>query len=250
MVCGEWKMSFETFVSLLKDELGLELEPVALRRVEAPPRGVSIFMEDVPSACTFWRRAEKEIFYADAKAHLGCPIGAMVMGFDLPKEKGDELAGLVKEMLSIFYIQEEEVANIPKFEGGHRGIVYGPLAIFPFEPELLLLWLTPAQAMILQEATGEITWSLGTEAGLFGRPACAVLPKSLERNRPALSLGCTGMRTFTEIAENRMLLAIPAVILPPLEQKLQKAVSANRRMKALYLQKKQAKYGILDSEER
>ena len=244
-------MPFTHLISQLKNDVGLELEPVALKRVTTAPAGIRVMTEQLPSACAFWRKAETEVFYAGAEVHLGCPIGAMVMGFNLPKEKGDELASLVKEMLSIFYIQEEEVANIPKLKGSHRGILYGPLAIFPMEPELVLLWLTPAQAMILQEATGEITWSLGTEAGLFGRPACAVLPKSLERNKPALSLGCTGMRTFTEIAEDRMLLAIPASALPALEDKLQKAVSANRRMKGLYLQKKQqAKYGILGSKER
>ena len=244
-------MPFTRLVSQLKNDIGLELEPVALRRVDEPPRGVRILAEQVPSACTFWRRAETEVFYAGAEVHLGCPIGAMVMGFDLPKEKGDELTGLIKEMLSIFYIQEEEVADIPKFEKSHSGILYGPLAKFPLEPELILLWLSPAQAMILQEATGEITWSLGTEAGLFGRPACAVLPRSLERNKPALSLGCAGMRTFTEIAEDRMLLAVPASVLPTLEDKLQKVISANRRMKGLYLQKKQqSKYDILGSKER
>ena len=244
-------MKLANLISQLKNDVGLEFEPVALRRVATAPLGVRVITEQLPSACAFWRKAETEVFYAGAEVHLGCPIGAMVMGFDLPKEKGDELASLVKEMLSIFYIQEEEVANIPKLKGSHPGILYGPLAIFPMEPELVLLWLTPAQAMILQEATGEITWSLGTEAGLFGRPACAVLPKSLERNKPALSLGCTGMRTFTEIAEDRMLLAIPASALPALEDKLQKAVLANRRMRGLYLQKKQqAKYGILDSKER
>lgn len=244
-------MAFAKLVDLLKKDLGLELEPVALRRVEGPPPGVTVMKEELPSACTFWRRAEREVFYAGAQVHLGCPIGAMVMGFDLPPEKNEELMGLVKEMLSIFYIQEEEVARIPKFQKSHRGILYGPLAKFPSEPEVVLLWLTPAQAMILQEATGEINWSLGTEAGLFGRPACAVLPKSLERNKPTMSLGCTGMRTFTEIAEDRMLLAVPAGFLSQLEKRLQKTVSANRRMKGLYLQKKsQARYGILDSEER
>ena len=240
-------MPFTELIAQLKQQIGLELEPVALRRVPGPPSGIPVMTETVPSACTFWRKAEQEVFYASADAHLGCPIGAMVMGFNLPPEKGDELMDLVKEMLSIFYIQEEEVAHIPKFEKSHRGILYGPLATFPLEPELALLWLTPAQAMILQEATGEITWSLGTEAGLFGRPACAALPKSLERNKPALSLGCTGMRTFTEIAENRMLLAIPGTLLLDLEEKIQKAVLANQRMRGLYLQKKK-KYGILSTD--
>lgn len=231
-------MPYETLIAQLKADIGLAIEPVALRRVEVPPEGVDIVHEELPAACTFWRKAEEKVFFATKGAHMGCPIGAMVMGFDLPKEKEDELMELVDQMCSLSYLKKEEVPNIPKLTDSHAGILYGPLKIFPLEPELVLMWVIPAQAMLLQEATGETTWSLEAQAGLFGRPACAVLPKSLERNRPALSMGCTGMRTFTEIAAERMLLSIPGRLLPELEGKVRRAVSANRKMKELYLQKK------------
>ena len=231
-------MPFANLVSQLKDEIGLDLEPVALKRVQGPPSGVRALTEEIPSACTFWRQAENEVFYASGWAHMGCPIGAMVMGFELPKAKENELLELVGGMCEISYITEEEVKNIPKLESRHAGILYGPLKIFPLEPELVLFWVTPAQAMILQEATGETAWSLGPRTGVFGRPACAALPVSLEKNKPTLSLGCMGMRTFTEIAENRMLLSIPGAMLSELEEKIKNTVSANEKMKELYRQKK------------
>lgn len=234
-------MPYDTLITQLKADIGLALEPVALRRVEVPPDGVDIIHEELPSACTFWRKAEEKVFFATKGAHMGCPIGAMVMGFDLPKEKEGELMELVDQMCSLSYLKKEEVPNIPKLANSHAGILYGPLKAFPLEPELVLMWVTPVQAMLLQEATGETTWSLEAQAGLFGRPACAVLPKSLERNRPALSMGCTGMRTFTEIAAERMLLSIPGRLLPELEGKVRQAVSANRKMEELYLQKKYKK---------
>jgi len=231
-------MPFENLISQLKEAVGLELEPIALRRVDTPPAGTQILREELPSACTFWRKAEHELFFATKEAHMGCPIGSMVMGFDLPKEKEDELMDLVDAMCSLSYLKEEEVPNIPKLTDSHSGVLYGPLRAFPMEPELVLLWATPAQAMLLREATGEIVWSLEAEAGLFGRPACAVLPKSLERGRPTLSMGCTGMRTFTEISEDRMLLSIPGGLLSSLGEEIHRVVSANQKLKDLYLQKK------------
>lgn len=231
-------MPFETLANRLRQEIGLELEPVALRRLQNPPPGVRILMEEVPSACHFWRLAENGLFYATETSHMGCPIGAMVMGFRLSKEKEEELVEVVGEMCSLSYLQQEEVQNIPKMDASFGGILYGPLKIFPMRPELVLLWVTPAQAMLLQEATGETAWTLGPSAGLFGRPACAALPVSLERKRPTLSLGCTGMRTFTEIAEDRMLLSIPGRMLSGLEEKIENTLSANQKMKELYLQKK------------
>ncbi len=231
-------MPFERLVSQLKNDIGLDLEPVALRRVQGPPQGIVVLREELPSACTFWRRAEHELFYVDAWAHMGCPIGAMVMGFTLPKEKEIELMELVGGMCEIAYLKEEEVKNIPKFESGHSGILYGPLKDFPMDPELVLLWVAPTQAMMLQEATGETAWTLGPHAGVFGRPACAALPVSLERKKPTLSLGCMGMRTFTEIAEDRMLLSIPGSALQDLEKRLGETISANQKMKERYLEKK------------
>ena len=234
----EWVMPYDRLVAQLKNDIGVELEPVALRRVQNPPPRVQSLIEELPSACSFWRKAEQELFYVGAWGHMGCPIGAMVMGFELPKEKEIELLELVGGMCEIAYLKEEEVKNIPKFESGHSGILYGPLKEFPMEPELVLLWVTPTQAMVLQEATGETAWTLGPQAGVFGRPACAALPVSLERKRPTLSLGCMGMRTFTEIAEDRMLLSIPGGILSELEEKIANTISANQKMKERYLQKK------------
>ena len=62
---------------------------------------------------------------------MGCPIGAMVMGFELPPAKQEELMGLVGDMCSLAYIREEEIPHIPHFDPGPQGAVYGPLAIVP-----------------------------------------------------------------------------------------------------------------------
>jgi len=223
----------------LKEHLGLEFSPIALARVADPPSGVARLSERLPSACALWRRAENAVFYADLADHLGCPIGAMVMGFELPEASQSELLGLVRTMCELTYIEEKEVSHIPKLAPQPGGVVYGPLELFPIEPDLVLLWTSPAQAMLLQEATGGAIWSENDATSAFGRPACGALPIAHSRGTSVLSLGCIGMRTFTEISDGRCLAALPARALAGLDSKLQQVARVNEKMRSFYVSRKQ-----------
>ena len=83
------------------------------------------------------------------------------MGFDLPESVARELSQLVGVMVDAGYMQASEPGKIPHLDGGapQAGVVYGPLREFPVTPEFVLLWLTPAQAMLLVEATGTCHWT-------------------------------------------------------------------------------------------
>ena len=231
-------MSHADVAALLRERLGLDLPPVALALVPEPPADIPRFAEQVPSACAFWRRAEHGTFYADAEDHLSCPSGAMVMGFELPETKTQELMELVGQMCSVSYIQPEEVPHIPKFSKASAGIVYGPLESFPLHPDVVVVWATPSQAMLLQESTGAARWSDTPPGVVFGRPACGVLPAALTRGQPTLSLGCTGMRTYTEILPDRILVAIPGASLDVLGEDLERTLNANQQMEQAYLSQK------------
>ncbi|MGE3992800.1 DUF169 domain-containing protein [Pseudorhodoplanes sp.] len=92
-------MDHKAIAGMLTNSLDLASPPIALAFVESTPgNGASVDAMPAPSACSFWRRAETGIFFASAKAHFNCPVGAMVMGFDLPKDVCDELMGLVGTM--------------------------------------------------------------------------------------------------------------------------------------------------------
>lgn len=227
-------MAHADLARLLQERLGLDLPPVALALVTEPPAGLATDDRPAPSACTFWRRAERGVFYASAEDHMGCAIGAMVMGFELSEEKVQELMGLVGQMCSICYIEEKEVPHIPRFTSAPRGVVYGPLADFPLPPDTVVVWATPGQAMLLQEAVGALQWADSPSGALFGRPACAALPTSLNRGQATLSLGCMGMRTFTEIPADRCLVAIPGFRLATLAEDLERTASANDQMEQFY----------------
>lgn len=217
----------------LVELLGLETAPVALAFAAEPPAAVASATKPVPSACSFWREAERGVFYASAEQHLNCPLGAMVMGFDLPAEVGEQLGGLVESMCEQHYLTADEPAKVPTVQRNSSGIIYGPLADFPVRPDLVLLWPNSQQAMIFTEAAGGANW---TEAPMqvSGRPGCAALPLALANDRPRLSLGCMGMRTFTSVADDRVLGVVPGSQAEEFVTALERTVGANATMKAYY----------------
>lgn len=226
-------MNRAEIADVLTCELSLASPPVALCATDTPPDGVET-AGPAPSACTFWRRAEVSVMYAPAETHFGCAVGAMVMGFDLPPEVGEQLQSAVSAMSACGYVGEGEAARIAAMPGPRRGILYGPLARFPVAPDAALLWLRPEQAMLFGEAAGSVSWTATAPAPVLGRPACAAVPVALDSGKPTLSLGCAGMRTFTEIASDRLLGVIPGVRLERLARDLPLTVRANAAMRERY----------------
>jgi uncharacterized protein (DUF169 family) len=220
--------------------LGLDVPVIGLAFVDGAPAGVPQFAQEVPSACSFWRRAETEVFYAAAAQHFNCPVGAMTMGFELPEEVQQQLMGAVTMMCEAGYISPDEPAKIPTTGRKAAGIVYGPLADLQIEPDLILLWLTPRQAMFYSEAVGTSRWTTTEPATVWGRPACAALPSALGTGRSSLSFGCTGMRTFTGVREDRLLAVLPSNQAGELADALDGVKRANTTMLAYYEERRAA----------
>jgi uncharacterized protein (DUF169 family) len=227
-------VNYTELAELLRESLGLELPPVALRVVQEAPAGVRRFQGDVPSACTFWRRAEGSSFYAESAQHLNCLVGAHTMGLQIDEARGAELMELIGQMQGAGYLDPDEVAYIPTVPGEKAGIVYGPLSEFQGDPDVVLVWLTAEQAMWLQEASGSARWSPQSGIKAFGRPSCAAIPAALAAGAATLSLGCAGMRTFTEIPPDRLLGVLPGNLLDGLAAGLQRMQNANEAMQARY----------------
>ena len=220
---------------ILTKKLDLDSPPIALAVRDDPPAGCHIAKDTVPSACSFWREAQSGLFFAAAEAHFNCPIGAMVMGFELPKTTKQELMGMVDTMTACGYVSSSEAAHIPTYPKlGAKGVLYGTLNVFPGLPDVILVWLSPLQAMVWNEATGAAAWDSKSPALVTGRPACAALPRTLLQDKAALSLGCAGMRTFTGIGDDRLLGVIPGNAIADFCDKIARISRANAAMKALY----------------
>jgi uncharacterized protein (DUF169 family) len=213
--------------------LGLTTPPVAVAFVGAPPAGIAHTTKAAPSTCSFWRHAEQRVFYAAAPQHFNCEIGALVMGFDLPEHIMHNLGGVIEMMTAYSYLSPGESDNIPSVGGKPVGVVYGPLAQFPTAPSAVVLWLTPKQAMLYNEAAGSANWSASPER-ISGRPACAALPAAMHGKQPTLSLGCIGMRTFTQVADDRMLAVIPGDKLMAFVDALRSTAAANTAVLSIY----------------
>jgi uncharacterized protein (DUF169 family) len=231
-------MGQDTITRRLTEALSLSTPPVALTFVQEAPQGIPAAPDPRPSACSFWRDAEHGVFYASAAAHFNCPIGAMVMGFPLPEETSQQLGGLMGMMCECAYLDAQEADKVPSMGTASAGIVYGPLAEHPLTPDLVLLWLSPKQAMLYNEAAGSASWA-APAAAITGRPACAALPLAAVNGTPTMSLGCIGMRTFTEVTDDRMLAVVPRQHLEAFTDAAEAAHAANETMSAFYQHHKQ-----------
>jgi uncharacterized protein (DUF169 family) len=232
-------MSNQTLAQRLTTALTLDLPPIGLHFTDTPPDGVPRPGHPVTSACAFWRLAEKGVFYAPAAAHDNCPIGAMVMGFPLTAPVQQQLGELMTSMCDCTYLSAEEGEKIPGVQHSAAGVLYGPLADLPATPDLLLVWLTPRQAMLYNEAVGTASWTTGSILST-GRPACAALPAALSSGNPTISWGCTGMRTFTEIPDDRLLAAVPGTRIGAFLDDLERTIASNATMRTFYESKKAA----------
>lgn len=227
-------LSCATLSAQLEETLQLQFQPIAMAFVAGQPQDVPRVREAVPSSCAFWRRAEEDLFFAAPEDHFNCPLGAMVMGFPLPEDQMGRLTEELAMMCGMNYVREPELEHVPQVPGPSGGIVYGPLWRFPLEPDLVLLWLNPQQAMMMSECCGLINWA-AQPAGLLGRPACAALPMALAQGRPAQSLGCVGMRVNTGVPAEVILMAVPRNMLENMEDDLVAVSRVHSQMETHYL---------------
>ena len=218
----------------LIESLGLTRSPVALSFLDQPPKGVDTLEASVPSACTFWTKAEQGLFFARAKSHQNCPIGAVTMGFPISAQTRSNLETFASQMYNVSYLGLEEIKNIPRVEVVSTGILYGPLSIFPVQPDLVMVWTNGQQAMILQETLGTVYWNTAQQSLVSGRPTCAALALAINEGLPKVSLGCTGMRTFTEVSNEYLLVALPGGKLETLSEHMRRTLKANEQMSTFY----------------
>jgi len=235
---------YARFAKNMREGMGLARPPLGIAFLDEPPQGVPRIAQSTPSACAFWKAAESALFYATAEDHYNCPIGAITQGFDLPPAVMQQGMELIGRMGIIQYFAASEVEHVPKVTKSHRVVVYGPLERFKsFSPDLALLVCSPYQAMLLSEVAGAAAWRGREGAHIFGRPACAVIPKALGEGALAASLGCKGARTFAGIEENELIVAIPGNRLQEAEVRLSAILSANAEMQRYYDGRK-AQFGL------
>jgi uncharacterized protein (DUF169 family) len=203
---------YDTISQGIKDNLGLENSPVAIKlvlREEDIPEGIPKIEESVRH-CEMVQRASKgQMFYATVEEQQ-CKGGAAAIGLMEPAEKfktGEVYYGLKR--FSSLGAAKRTVDAIPKIEPIMKAIAYAPLEKAPFDPDVIVVICTPAQAMKLAQA---MVYTLGgrVEADFAGiQSVCGdAVAGPYTTKRPNFTVGCSGSRKNTEIKEEEMLVGM------------------------------------------
>jgi uncharacterized protein (DUF169 family) len=207
-------MMDEEKVKELKELLGLKGSPVAVKLVKSPdeiPEGYHK-MSEKKRHCEFVQdaRLNGTKGYATSEEHL-CKGGAGVMGIEpLPESVA---TGKMYHQLGNFETAEgarETIAAIPKSSENYYASLYSPLETAEYEPEVIVMVLTPRQALRVSQAYlkakgGRIS---SDYSGIQSLCADAVVAVK-ERGIPNMTLGCSGSRKYAKIAEEEVIIGIP-----------------------------------------
>ena len=229
---------YHDLVQRLTEQLQLKQPPIGLAFIKYIPENIQHTTRGVPSACTFWRLAEQGVFYATSEDHKECPIGMMTMGFAMPEADQQRAQALVGTMASVQYFSPAEVSALPIVKKPHQNIVYGRLDQFPIQADVILCIIDTQQAMLIAEASGTMDWLQGGGQSAFGRPTCAVIPRTMQTGQMSMSFGCVGARTYTGLTPSELVLTIPVSEFAALVERLQITLAANAALAPFHQQQK------------
>ncbi len=222
----------------LSEILGLQRRPVAVTFRETPPTGVPPFTGVMPSGCSFWRiAAGGRTFYTIPSDHYNCPIGSYTHNISLPQGRAQELGRTLSFMTEVGYIKMEEVPGIPRLPQSPGVVIYAPLGDAPVPPDVVLFTGRPGRVMLLQEAAARA--GVATQVPLFGRPTCMALPAALA-NGVVASTGCVGNRSYTDLGDDELYVAVPGRDLARVAEEAQTIAEANAKLSEYHNGRRQA----------
>jgi len=213
-------------------DLGLAAAPVAVAFLSDPPPGLARVDRAAAAGCGYWKEAaDGRSFYTTPDDHLHCPVGAFTHGVALSPEKGQELQSLVGTMIELKYLKAEEVPLLPHRQEQMRFAAYAPLARATFAPDVVMFRGNARQIMLLWEAAH----AAGVpDDGVMGRPACSMIPQTLNAQHGVASVGCIGNRVYTDLGDDEMYLTVPGSKLEPMLDQLGVILHANRELETFH----------------
>jgi uncharacterized protein (DUF169 family) len=225
-------VSYAEISGMIQKTLGLTGSPVAVKlarsREEIPPGMAE--EKEVLRHCQMVNKARKEglVFSATADKHQ-CNGGAWALGLReiTPTLRSGEFyfkLGKFESMAACKRTMEQ----IPHLGTGETyATLYAPLEKAPFTPDVVLIVTSPRNMLKLAQASlfrlgGRI---LSEMAGIQSVCADATASPYLS-GKANYSLGCDGSRKFSGIADDEMVMGIPAELLPELAAALKVVTAA------------------------
>src|SRR6202163_4260787 len=159
--------SYAALAQTLTDALRLERSPVAICFAQSSPAGVKQFTGSVPAGCRFWQEGEKAVFATLPRDHDLCAIGTYTHNLETTPASAQDLGDALKVFADLGYVREQDLPLIPVLTNRPEAVIYGPLSQVPLPPDVVLLFVSADQTLILSEASTQL------EGGLppaMGRP--------------------------------------------------------------------------------
>ena len=97
-------MTMHEIAATLRNQLKLAAAPIGIAFVTEAPEGVATAGDRIPSSCSMWRMAEQGVFYAPPESHFNCPVGALVLGLELPPSLPESLLILALGALATVFV--------------------------------------------------------------------------------------------------------------------------------------------------
>ncbi len=226
------EVPYGEIAQILKKYLGLTGSPVAIklaRNREGIPEGIPEIPETVRHCqMVNLARIDGKIFYATSDKHL-CNGGAWALGLReiTPSLKSGEFYFKLGKFASVAACKRT-IDRIPHLDTRETyATVYAPLEKTPFSPHVVLI-IAPPRAM-LKLAQSSLFHLGGRFAGKMAgiQSVCSdATAQTYLTGKPNISLGCDGSRKFSGIADDEMVMGIPAELLPAINEAIQRVVSA------------------------
>lgn len=216
----------------LKTVLGLKGSPVAIKFAaskEEIPAGMQELDKTIRH-CSMVNlaRSEGKIFYATSGKHE-CNGGAWSLGLReiTPTLKSGEFYFKLGKFDSAAACKRT-IDKVPHLGSGDTyATLYAPLEKTPFTPHVVMIVTTPRNMLKLaQSSLFRLGGRIYAEFSGIQSVCSDATAQTYLTGRPNFSLGCDGSRKFSGIADDELVMGLPAEILPEITAALKIVIGA------------------------
>jgi len=216
----------------LKTVLGLKGSPVAIKFAaskEEIPAGMQELDKTIRH-CSMVNlaRSEGKIFYATSGKHE-CNGGAWSLGLReiTPTLKSGEFYFKLGKFDSAAACKRT-IDKVPHLGSGDTyATLYAPLEKTPFTPHVVIIVTTPRNMLkLVQSSLFRLGGRIYAEFSGIQSVCSDATAQTYLTGRPNFSLGCDGSRKFSGIADDELVMGMPAEILPEIAAALKIVIGA------------------------
>ena len=185
-----------------------------------PPPNESGRTGAVSAGCVFWMKAVDRMFSTNADDHANCSVGSYTHGFVTLQEAAtrDDVAAALESG----WVNEAAMSSLPQLHNRPAQVVYGPLASFPADPDVVLVRINALALMTLKDAFPNLR--------IEGKPQCHIIAIAKENGEIAASVGCALSRARTGMRSEELTCALPGSRLTEIVPAIEVASNLDRAM--------------------